>query len=82
MQGQGTAMVDILQEMVAARGGLSTTPQLRSDVAAGTATASNVEFLLDVLSMGVSEGIIGCKLMDMLLNMVTGTKLDAAPGAH
>ena len=70
----------LLVEIVASAGGRRVTPRMVADIAEG-ATAENLQFLLRVLEFCAAAEVVGGKHVEMMMNAVTGCKLDAPPGA-
>ncbi|EFN60148.1 hypothetical protein CHLNCDRAFT_133573 [Chlorella variabilis] len=66
-------------EIVASAGGRRVTPRMVADISEG-ATAENLQFLLRVLEFLAAAEVVGGKHVEMMMNAVTGCKLDAPSG--
>ncbi|EFN54611.1 hypothetical protein CHLNCDRAFT_135118, partial [Chlorella variabilis] len=75
----GPLLKALLVEIVASAGGRRVTPRMVADIAEG-ATAENLQFLLRVLEFCTAAEVVGGKHVEMMMNAVTGCKLDAPPG--
>lgn len=80
MGGSGPIVGAVLRELVACEWGRAVTPRIAAGIVEGRVSVENMGFLTQVLEAATAKGILGTQQVSMIMNFVTGCKLDAEPG--